>query len=179
MKLPKLVVLDVDGVLTDGTKTYVDGKPVSKRFYDKDFTAIKLLKAKGIKVCFLTADESNQALAKDRNIDCFLSRDERNKINKYAVIVEIERHYCISRKDMWGVGDDIFDIEWLVFCGMSFCPADAWDLLCEAVDEVLFHRGGKGVVVEIVERFLPIISLEDIDKLKEIDSEEGWSHTTR
>ena len=51
----KLAILDVDGVLTDGKKTYDNtGLCIYKTFCDKDFTAIKKLKALGISVCFLS-----------------------------------------------------------------------------------------------------------------------------
>ena len=49
----KLLILDVDGVLTTGCKTYdLEGNVISKEFNDKDFTAIKRFKEKGLKVCF-------------------------------------------------------------------------------------------------------------------------------
>jgi 3-deoxy-D-manno-octulosonate 8-phosphate phosphatase (KDO 8-P phosphatase) len=72
----KLLVIDIDGVMTDGTKTYgIDGKVISKRFNDKDFTAIKRFKASNVKVCFLSGDRNvNEAMANDRNVDFYHSR---------------------------------------------------------------------------------------------------------
>ena len=177
---PDLVVLDVDGVLTDGSKQYVDGKPVAKWFNDKDFTAIKILRAKYVGVCFLTADKNNQALAEDRNIDCFVSRDVGNRIDKLAAMQRVLEHYRLGERDeIWGVGDDLFDVEWLITCDQSFCPYDAASLVQSSVTHVLDTYGGEGVIQEVVERFLSPITKEDIKRLTEIDSHEGWSNVTR
>ena len=72
----KLLILDVDGVLTDGRKTYNDnGLGCYKVFCYKDFTAIKRLKSSGVRVCFLSGDENvNRAVANNRDIDFYFSR---------------------------------------------------------------------------------------------------------
>jgi 3-deoxy-D-manno-octulosonate 8-phosphate phosphatase (KDO 8-P phosphatase) len=186
MKEPKLLVLDVDGVLTDGTKIYQSGKPMYKRFNDKDFTAIKLLKARGIHVCFLTADSSNRQLAADRQIDYFNSRDVDNRIIKKARLEEIKEFYMDAdptmtiqdMEDVWVVGDDIFDVEMFDGC-ISFCPADAPNYVRARAYKVLNSRGGEGVVVEIVDRFLRPATKEEISKMLELDSHEGWSRSSR
>ena len=69
-----LLILDVDGVLTDGTKTYDrEHNVISKRYADQDFTAIKLFQ-EGWKVCFLSSDAFNEGVAKKRGIDFYNSR---------------------------------------------------------------------------------------------------------
>ena len=72
----KLLILDVDGVLTTGLKTYnLDGSVVSKTFGDRDFTAIKEFICSGVNVIFLSGDNQvNSAVAKSRNIPFFYSR---------------------------------------------------------------------------------------------------------
>ena len=71
----KLLLLDIDGVMTDGTKLYgLDGLTMGKRYCDRDFTAIKAFKAVGVKVCFLSGDDKgNKAMAENRKIDFYLS----------------------------------------------------------------------------------------------------------
>ena len=63
-----LLVLDIDGVMTDGTKAYGrNGRAFSKRYCDRDFTAIKRFKAAGVEVVFLSGDKSvNEAMARRR-----------------------------------------------------------------------------------------------------------------
>ena len=59
----KLIVLDVDGVMTDGKKYYTrEGKVVMKQFCDKDWTAIKRFRALGVNVVFLTGDPFNESI---------------------------------------------------------------------------------------------------------------------
>ena len=65
----KLLILDVDGVLTTGLKTYdINGSVISKTFGDRDFTAIKQFICAGIKTIFLSGDQQVNSMAKDRGI---------------------------------------------------------------------------------------------------------------
>jgi 3-deoxy-D-manno-octulosonate 8-phosphate phosphatase (KDO 8-P phosphatase) len=181
MDLPKLIILDVDGVLTDGTKEYFDGKPVSKHLNDKDFTAIKIIKAKGINVCFMTADPANKEIARDRNIDCFSSRDDCNCINKAVKLYEVLLHYGVRPHEIWGVGDDIFDAYWLTLCERAFCPIDASIYVRKVVKEknIIPRCGGNGVIDYLVTHCLPPVTKEEMKRLMEIDSHEGWSNSSR
>jgi 3-deoxy-D-manno-octulosonate 8-phosphate phosphatase KdsC-like HAD superfamily phosphatase len=72
----KLIILDVDGIMTDGKKYYgQDGSVYLKSFCDKDWTSIKRFKSLGINVIFLSGDENiNKLVADNRNIDFYLSR---------------------------------------------------------------------------------------------------------
>ena len=69
MLTTRLLILDVDGILTDGTKVYnKDHNVLSKRFMCKDFSAIKRFMAAGIKVIMISGDSWNRDMAKKRNI---------------------------------------------------------------------------------------------------------------
>jgi YrbI family 3-deoxy-D-manno-octulosonate 8-phosphate phosphatase len=181
MKEPKLLILDVDGVLTDGTKFYgADGRPIYKRFNDKDFTAIKLLKARGVKVCFLTADPGNIKIAQDRRIDYFISRNETNRINKAEKLPDIKAFYGLQENDpIWVIGDDLFDVELFKLCALSFCPSDAPYYVRNNADGVSDYNGGDAIVLDLVERFLDDITDEEVKLIVELDSHEGWSRHTR
>jgi 3-deoxy-D-manno-octulosonate 8-phosphate phosphatase (KDO 8-P phosphatase) len=181
MNGPKILILDVDGVLTDGTKLYENGKPIYKSFNDKDFTAIKLFMARGTQVCFLTADPANKKLAEDRNIPCFLSRNEKNEITKGRAYFDIVNTYGLSKanSEVWTVGDDLFDVELFKLCTMSFCPSDAAKYVKENATVVLTTPGGKGVVMELADRFLEDVVEEEVFKIVELDSHEGWSRNSR
>ena len=69
----KLLVLDIDGILTNGKKTYDKyGNIISKSFCDKDWTAIKRFKSLGVEVMFLSGDPFNEGVANKRNIDIII-----------------------------------------------------------------------------------------------------------
>jgi 3-deoxy-D-manno-octulosonate 8-phosphate phosphatase (KDO 8-P phosphatase) len=183
MKPPKVLVLDVDGVLTDGTKYYENGKPIGKVFNDKDFTAIKLFKAKGVAVVFLSADASNIAIAKDRNILFYPSRDKENLIIKEKVIHDIAKDHSCYLKDVWYVGDDLLDLlvigELNLYEGWTFCPMDAPLIVQNHCGTVIPLAGGEGLIMWLAQVTLGTITFEDIYSIMELDKDEGWSNTAR
>ena len=74
----QLVLLDIDGVLTDGTKIYdQQHNVIAKKYCDLDFTAIKRMKKAGVNVCFLSGDRNiNEGMAEKRGIDFWYSREK-------------------------------------------------------------------------------------------------------
>lgn len=151
----KLVILDIDGVMTDGRKYYgLDGMPFAKTYCDKDFTAIKRLRGAGVEVCFLSGDNTvNQAMAKNRNIDFFYARGK----DKMDFIPEFQEKYNTTPEHMAYIGDDLFDSSMLEAVRYPFCPADA----CREVKKICVHavgyhnilqsNGGCNVIMEMVE----------------------------
>ena len=76
----KLLILDVDGILTDGKKYYdKTGMPQFKIFCDKDWTTIKRFKAIGVSVVFLTGDPFNETIGIKRNIPVIVNRKDGMK----------------------------------------------------------------------------------------------------
>lgn len=180
MKKPKLIVLDVDGVLTNGRKIYDQtGRPIYKQFNDRDFTAIKIFKSMGINVCFITADKLNMSVAADRGIQCFVARDKSNRIMKKEALLEAKKFYNIKDStDIWAVGDDVFDIELFDECGQTFCPLDTPKYVVQTVQYVLQVEGGAGVISALLEFYFTEFVLTakfDMEKLKLLDAKEGWS----
>ncbi len=92
-KMLNTLILDVDGVLTDGIKYYdPSGHVVLKTFCDKDWTAIKRFRAIGINVVFITGDSYNEAILKNRNLPVIVNRGARfhdDKINFLPQILDI------------------------------------------------------------------------------------------
>ena len=106
----KLVILDVDGVMTDGKKYYDrDGNVVIKNFCDKDWTAIKRLRAIGIDVVFITGDPYNEMILKNRNLPTVVNRGEGFHRDKINFLPEVLEKYKCSYKEAVYLGDDLFD----------------------------------------------------------------------
>jgi 3-deoxy-D-manno-octulosonate 8-phosphate phosphatase (KDO 8-P phosphatase) len=166
----KLIILDVDGVMTDGSKTYdTKGKVISKQFNDRDFTAIKIFKSLGIRVVFLSGDPFNEKIAKNRNIPFFCSRVNGVMVRKEEFVSQFEVMYGVHRDDMVYVGDDVFDIGIMKEVGYPFCPSDS----PKGVKEycvVLKAKSGENCLTELYEmlydrNLIGEYSLEEVEQL--------------
>lgn len=150
----KLLILDVDGVLTDGTKLYgPDGAVIAKSFCDHDFTAIKKFQMDGVQVCWLSADKTvNSAIARDRGITFWYSRDEDGTIDKSKWLFALIDHYKVKLDETVYVGDDLFDIPvmrtLLNAGGKAYCPANAVPHV-KAVATVLQVESGHGAIMDL------------------------------
>jgi 3-deoxy-D-manno-octulosonate 8-phosphate phosphatase (KDO 8-P phosphatase) len=147
-----LLILDVDGVLTDGRKIYDgSGKSVMKQFCDRDFTAIKRFQSAGVNVCFLSADRVvNEPLARERGVDFMYARMPDGNIDKELRLRELRDRY--KARTTAYIGDDYFDLTLLSAVDLSACPADASSEIKATCDIVLSARGGEGVIAEFYER---------------------------
>ena len=148
-----LLVLDVDGVLTDGTKTYGrDGEVISKRFADRDFTAIKRLQAMGVTVVWLSGDSVvNRAIAEARGIPFYDARGQDGNIDKSRFVESLKAEF--GANSFAYVGDDYYDMTILALADLSFAPSDASVGVRGMVDHVLQTSAGAGVVADIFENF--------------------------
>jgi len=146
----KLLILDVDGVLTTGNKTYdLTGNVISKEFNDKDFTAIKRFKSKGIEVCFLTADDRvNRIIAKNRKIDFYYVKEMAKK-NKVELLPYLTDKYKVTTNEIAYIGDDLPDSKIIKKLKYTYCPSDAILKIKNEVKKVLTRKGGTGVIAEL------------------------------
>jgi 3-deoxy-D-manno-octulosonate 8-phosphate phosphatase (KDO 8-P phosphatase) len=154
-----LLIIDIDGVMTNGTKLYNNsGDVLGKSFCDKDFTAIKRFKNAGISVCFLSGDKHvNQQMALDRSVDFYFARLANGNIDKSVFIKELKEKY--KAKKIAYVGDDYYDITIMESVDISFSPCDAIEDVKAIANNVLSSPGGSGVIAEIYELYKHKISL--------------------
>jgi len=151
----KLLILDVDGVLTDGTKVYdVHHNVLSKRFVCKDFTAIKRFIASGIKVVMLSGDIFNKSMANKRNIDFYCSRNTDLSLDKSRYVDIFEQEYNIPAEKMAFIGDDYFDLSMFKKLHNTFCPSDSPEIIKDNSLFTLISNGGGGVIVELYDLFI-------------------------
>ena len=144
----KLLILDVDGVLTDGKKYYNrDGDVVMKTFCDKDWTAIKRFRAMGVNVIFLTGDPFNEKIASNRNIDCIVNRKDGRHTDKEDYLQEICDTYKVTEKEIAFVGDDIFDMGIIKKVKYSYCPEDSTEEIQNAVTDIITAPGGNNCIM--------------------------------
>jgi YrbI family 3-deoxy-D-manno-octulosonate 8-phosphate phosphatase len=152
-KIPKLIILDVDGVMTNGQKTYGrEGNVLSKTFCDKDFTAIKRFKAAGVPVVLLSSDQiCNAAMAKTRDIPFYHTIKNGEIFEKKMMLSSLLDEYGVSSEEVVFVGDDYYDLMLLESIEYSYCPSDAILDVRNAVKKVLACKCGEGVIAALYE----------------------------
>jgi 3-deoxy-D-manno-octulosonate 8-phosphate phosphatase (KDO 8-P phosphatase) len=174
----KLIIFDVDGVLTDGKKTYdINGKKMSKAFGDLDFTAIKILMSLGLDVIWLSGDNVvNKPLADTKNIPFYSTKLPDGKTrDKVDILPEILSTYKVSSDEIWFIGDDIFDLQLLRKVGLSSCPSNASFIIKKHVDLIHEGRSGENIASEILELIFSNRGIENIDinKIYQIQEKEN------
>ena len=146
------LLLDVDGVLTDGGLEYGPRGPSTLRFHVRDGMAIRLAQTAGLGVGVLSG-RSSRALdrrAQELDLDPVLT-GERHK--EQALDEFLDRRGLAPRQVAY-IGDDVNDLTVLGRCGLSFAPSDAVAEVRAVVDVTLSRRGGDAVVREMIERIL-------------------------
>ncbi len=147
-----LMLLDVDGVLTDGGIVYDDTGREIKRFHVRDGHGIKMLQRAGVEVGIITGRNSGVVAVRAKELGIALVR--QGAMDKVAAWREIIASRGLAPEVTAYVGDDIVDLPLLNRVGFSAAPADAEPYVREAADFVSSRAGGHGAVREIVEFLL-------------------------
>ena len=150
----KLLILDVDGVLTDGKILYNDRGEEIKAFDVKDGHGLKLLMRSGTEVALITGRESKVVLHRARDLG--INQVYQKVTNKIEVYEKILRGKKLEDKHVGFIGDDLVDIPVLRRVGFSATVWDAIPEVKEIVDYVASRKGGDGAVREVCELLLKV-----------------------
>jgi 3-deoxy-D-manno-octulosonate 8-phosphate phosphatase (KDO 8-P phosphatase) len=148
----RLVLMDVDGVLTDGTVLLLPDGREAKSFHIRDGLGIVLAQRAGLKMGVLSgrASESLAARAAELRLDVV----RQGVSDKRAVFEEILREQGLRAQEVAYMGDDLNDLAVLTEVGLSAAPADApFEVRAQAF-MVMDARGGHGCVREFLEAIL-------------------------
>lgn len=148
----KLIILDNDGVLSDGKIIYDNNKLESKNFNAKDGLGIKLLQFTDIKLAIITGRSSDivKRRCDDLQIE-LLFQGVRNKLKKATELLEVLK---LDWENVAYMGDDWNDFPVMEECNISATPADAFESIKSRVDFVTQRKGGEGAVREFIELIL-------------------------
>ncbi len=148
----RLIVLDVDGCLTDGRIVYSEGGEELKAFDVKDGLAIASWIRLGREAAIITGRKSGivERRAKELGIR-HLYQGVRQKRERFLSLLE---ELGLKSEEVAVIGDDLNDYGMLQEAGISYAPADAVEAIRIAVDEVLPAKGGRGAVRAMVEDLL-------------------------
>ncbi len=146
----KLLILDVDGVMTDAGMYYSENGDMMKKFNAKDGMGILQLTKTGFQVGIISSGFKGELVKKRADTlkiqHFYLGREHK---------LDILKQWCvdlnISLSQVAMIGDDVNDLEVMQAIGFSACPADAATKILEQVDCILNLKGGEGCVREFIE----------------------------
>lgn len=154
LKKIKMLVMDVDGTLTDGRVFYSKNGEELKAFSIIDGMGIQIFQDYGYLTAIITSETSQivTARAMKLKIDNVLlgSKDKRKDL------VDLANELNLSLEEIAFIGDDIIDIPALKIAGFSACPANAVKYVKDNVDYICSKVGGNGAVRELIELILEI-----------------------
>lgn len=145
----KLLVLDVDGCLTDGKIIYSSDGTESKNFNVKDGLAITSWIKLGGEVAIITG--RNSTIVEKRAKELGIQHLFQGVKDKASLLFELLQKIGIKPFEVAAIGDDFNDYEMLSFVGRSFTPNDATADIQNLVDVVLKRKGGEGAVREMID----------------------------
>ena len=148
----KLLLLDVDGVLTDGGIVLNDRGEEIKRFDVRDGHGIRLLLRAGLQIGLITGRISKVVSHRARDLGIRIVYQKA--YNKLEVYQKIKRKSRLKDQEIAYVGDDIVDLPVLRRVGLAMTVKNSWAELKPQVDYVTASEGGRGAVREIVELLL-------------------------
>ncbi len=148
----RLLLLDVDGVLTDGLVTWDNNGIEQKAFHIRDGLGIKLWGKSGGLTGIVTGRSSHVVAVRAGELDIGIVRQGVG--DKRAAVEAILAEHRLSWSEAAFVGDDLPDLACVVACGVGVAVADACRELREAADIVTTAGGGRGAVRELIEQLL-------------------------
>jgi 3-deoxy-D-manno-octulosonate 8-phosphate phosphatase (KDO 8-P phosphatase) len=152
----KLLILDVDGTLTDATVYYTDNHIETKAFSTKDGCILKPLPKIGIDVVFMTGRRSEAVARRAEDLRAVAIQGIEDKATK---LLELCEERGITLEQCAFIGDDLNDYNAMSLCGFKACPADSAVEIREICDYVSPFNGGHGAVRDICERMLKKMGL--------------------
>jgi YrbI family 3-deoxy-D-manno-octulosonate 8-phosphate phosphatase len=150
--LPKLVLTDVDGVLTDGGMYYDQKGNEWKKFNTSDSLGVLLCKALKIEIAFITGE--NTRIVDRRAEKLQITHLIQGSKDKLGDAEKLCKKLKIKLNETAYIGDDLIDVPLLGKVGFSAAPANASGYIKDKVDFVTTKEGGSGAFREFVEEIL-------------------------
>ncbi|MCA5006799.1 KdsC family phosphatase [Sphingobacterium bovistauri] len=163
LKGVKCVILDVDGVLTNGNILVTDDGNQLRTFNVKDGYAIQYAIKQGLDVFVITGAKSEGVKIRFQGLgvkEIFLGISD-----KLAVLEDLLKKYNHALEDVLFIGDDMPDYICMQRVGVAVAPADAVEDIKKLCDYVSKFKGGEGVVREVLEKTLRLQGKWHVDVL--------------
>ncbi len=148
----RILVMDVDGTLTDGAMYFSGEGEALKRFSTRDGMGITLLRRAGIEAAIITSE--NSEIARRRAEKLKIDHVVLGSHDKTADLQQLMAQLKIPMDAVAYIGDDVNDGPVMRICGLTACPCDAVQAIRERAHHVCSASGGNGAVREFAELIL-------------------------
>ena len=145
----RLMIFDVDGVLTDGTLVYGPGGEAHKTFYAHDGHGLKMLAASGVECALLSGRRS--AAVSARAAELGIENVFQGVDDKLAVFQQLIEQKHIAANQTGFMGDELVDLPVLTRCGLACAPQEAPEAVRSRAHYVARAPAGRGAVREVCE----------------------------
>jgi 3-deoxy-D-manno-octulosonate 8-phosphate phosphatase (KDO 8-P phosphatase) len=150
----RLLLLDVDGVLTDGSIVYADNRLELKRFHVRDGSGLKFWRLAGNRAAILSGRTSPAVVI--RAAELGINPVFQGREDKHAALTEVLAAVQVKPEETCAIGDDLPDLPLLLRCGLAVAVADAVPEVRSAAHYVTTTPGGRGAVRDAVEWLLKL-----------------------
>ena len=165
----KILALDVDGVLTDGSLSFLDNGQELKTFNAKDGQGIVCLNNAGFITVIITARKSATVEYRANNLG--ITEFHQGVKYKLVVLEDILKKYNLTFDNVAYMGDDLPDICILEKVGLSCCPNDAVKEVQAVCKFKSKYNGGRGAVREVCDLILKNHNINSVDVVKKMQLE--------
>jgi len=148
----RMLLMDVDGVLTDGSIIFGSGRQEVKAFFVHDGLGLRMAQRAGMITGLISARESEMVARRARELR--IPEVHQKVEDKIPVWEKLLKKYQLLPENVAMMGDDLGDLPLLLRAGLSIAVANAVEEVKDRVDYVTQHLGGRGAVREVVELIL-------------------------
>lgn len=148
----RLVLFDVDGVLTDGRLYFDNNGNESKAFHSRDGLGINLLQQSGVQTGIITARQSNLVAHRARNLK--IAHLIQGAVDKYPAYLELRDELGLNDNQIAFVGDDVVDLPVMLKVGLAITVPEAHTLVGQHAHWTTKHAGGCGAARDACEMIL-------------------------
>jgi 3-deoxy-D-manno-octulosonate 8-phosphate phosphatase (KDO 8-P phosphatase) len=148
----KIILTDVDCVLTDGGMYYTENGDVMKKFHTRDGMGITLLKKKNLPTVIITKEKTKfvKMWAKKMNVEKLYDGIQ----NKEILLDEILKKFRVKKDEVAYIGDDVNDVNLLRLVGLSATPSDGIKEIRNFSNYICRSKGGEGAFRELADLIL-------------------------
>lgn len=148
----KMIVLDVDGTMTNGSIYYNSNGEETKQFNVKDGLAVRIARAAGLDVAIITGRRSTmvEKRASELNISYLFTGAQKKLAALNQLLTETDVHY----EEIYYIGDDLNDLQCMERVGLRGCPIDADERIKQICEIVAEKPGGQGAVRDCIKKLL-------------------------